>query len=78
MMALRARTTRTAVGVLAAVAALVLAGSALADSSTSSSTVLLVGTYQGKAGQYSSIQAAVDAAQPGDWILVAPRPTTRT
>ena len=34
--------------------------------------VLLVGTYHGKAGQYTTIQAAVDAAQPGDWILVAP------
>jgi hypothetical protein len=71
-MAQRARSTRTVVGVLAALAALVLAGSALANCSTSSSTVLLVGTFQGKAGQYSSIQAAVNAAQPGDWILVAP------
>jgi len=34
--------------------------------------VLLVGTYHGKAGQYTSIQAAVNAAQPGDWILVGP------
>ena len=34
--------------------------------------VLRVGTYHGIAGQFSSIQAAVDAAQPGDWILVAP------
>jgi len=34
--------------------------------------VLLVGTYHGHRGQYSSIQAAVDAAKPGDWILVAP------
>jgi len=34
--------------------------------------VLLVGTYKGVAGQYTTIQAAVDAAQPGDWILVAP------
>ena len=42
------------------------------SSSTSSSTVLLVGSYHGKAGQYDSIQAAVNAAQPGDWILVAP------
>ena len=40
--------------------------------STSSSAVLLVGTYHGQAGQYASIQAAVNAAQPGDWILVAP------
>ena len=34
--------------------------------------VLQVGTYQGKAGQYSTIQAAVNAAQPGDWILIGP------
>jgi hypothetical protein len=59
------------VGVVALLAALALAGAALADSS-STSTVLLVGTYHGKAGQYDSIQAAVNAAQPGDWILVAP------
>jgi hypothetical protein len=31
-----------------------------------------VGTYKGSAGPYASIQAAVDAANPGDWILVAP------
>ncbi len=37
-----------------------------------SSGVLLVGTYKGHTGQYSSIQAAVDAAKPGQWILVAP------
>jgi hypothetical protein len=34
--------------------------------------VLRVGTYHGIRGQYSSIQAAVNAARPGDWILVAP------
>ena len=34
--------------------------------------VLLVGTYHGRAGRYSSIQAAVNAAKPGDWILVGP------
>ena len=33
---------------------------------------LLVGTFNGIPGQYATIQAAVDAAQPGDWILVAP------
>ncbi len=41
--------------------------------------VLLVGTYHGIPGQYTSIQAAVDAARPGDWVLVAPgdyHPTT--
>ena len=34
--------------------------------------VLLVGEYNGVAGQFTSIQAAVDAAQPGDWILIGP------
>jgi hypothetical protein len=34
--------------------------------------VLLVGTYHGIAGHYHSIQAAVNAAKPGDWILVGP------
>ena len=37
-----------------------------------SGNVLLVGTYQGLAGQYQTIQSAVDAAQSGDWVLVAP------
>ena len=37
-----------------------------------SARVLRVGTYHGIKGQYSSIQAAVSAAKPGDWILVAP------
>ena len=35
-------------------------------------SVRLVGTYKGIHGQYKTIQAAVDAARPGDWILVAP------
>jgi hypothetical protein len=34
--------------------------------------VLRVGSYQGVPGQYSSIQAAVDAARPGDWVLIGP------
>ncbi len=34
--------------------------------------VLLVGTWHHRSGRYSSIQAAVDAARPGDWVLVAP------
>jgi len=33
---------------------------------------LLVGTFNGIPGQYATIQDAVNAAQPGDWILVAP------
>ena len=34
--------------------------------------VLLVGTYHGIKGQYTSIEAAVDAAKANDWILVGP------
>ncbi len=34
--------------------------------------VLLVGSFHGHAGPYATIQAAVDAAHSGDWILVAP------
>ena len=37
-----------------------------------SGNVLLVGTYKGIPGEYSTIQDAVNAAKPGDWILVAP------
>jgi hypothetical protein len=39
---------------------------------TASANVLLVGTYRGIAGKYNSIQAAVDHARSGDWILVGP------
>jgi hypothetical protein len=38
----------------------------------SAAKVLLVGSYKGKAGQYQSIQSAVNAARPGDFILVGP------
>ncbi len=34
--------------------------------------VLRVGTYKGIRGQFKSIQAAVNKAKPGDWILVGP------
>ena len=60
------------VGLLAALVALALAGWVLAQGTTRSTSVLLVGTYHGNTGQYASIQAAVNAARPGDWILVAP------
>jgi hypothetical protein len=81
------RDRRRFVGLLRAGAALVfVAGGLTACSSTSNSTtstkgtstttsqdhVLLVGTFHGHAGKYKTIQAAVDAAKPGDWILVAP------
>jgi hypothetical protein len=34
--------------------------------------VLRVGSFNGIPGQYTSIQAAVNAAKPGDWILIGP------
>jgi hypothetical protein len=34
--------------------------------------VWTVGTWHGKPGQFLSIQAAVDAASPGDWVVIAP------
>jgi hypothetical protein len=47
-----------------------------AQSTTSSANhsprVLQVGTFKGKPGSYYSIQAAVNDARPGDWILIAP------
>jgi hypothetical protein len=40
--------------------------------STAAARVLLVGSYHGVRGQFSSLQAAVNAAKPGDWILIGP------
>src|SRR5436305_12901141 len=45
---------------------------AMSFGATASAKVVRVGTYHGVKGQYRSIQAAVNAAKPGDWILVAP------
>ncbi len=56
---------RLRLAVLAAVAFGVLVPAA-------SARVLLVGSYHGIHGQYTSIQAAVNAARRGDWILVGP------
>src|SRR5579863_4440851 len=39
---------------------------------TAAARVLLVGSYHGVAGKYTTIQAAVNAAKPGDWILIGP------
>jgi hypothetical protein len=53
------------------VAGLAILG-AIAMASSASARVLRVGTYRGIPGQFNSIQAAVNAAKPGDWILIAP------
>ena len=60
-----------AVAVLATLAGTAAVAAAAAPAS-SSAHVLLVGTWHGKHGKYTSIAAAVRAAKPGDWILVAP------
>ena len=61
------------VGACTLVAGLLAAcGSSSTASGSSGGQVLLVGTFHGHAGGYKTIQSAVDAAKPGDWILVAP------
>jgi len=52
------------------VVAVVTASCALAASAVAK--VLRVGSFHGIKGQFTSIQAAVDAAKPGDWILIGP------
>lgn len=49
-----------------------IALSAGAASRRATATVLRVGTYKGQVGDFTTIQDAVDAAQSGDWILIAP------
>jgi len=61
-----------AVGLSGGVLAACSSSSGSSSGSGSSGTVLLVGTYNGHGGQYQTIQAAVNAAKTGDWILVAP------
>jgi hypothetical protein len=54
------------------VAVLAVLSGVVLFTASASARVLRVGTYHGIRGQYSSVQAAVKAAKPGDWILVAP------
>jgi hypothetical protein len=59
-------------GVLAAWAPPNTPAAAQTTSGWPSPRVLLVGTFDGRAGRYQTIQSAVNAARPGDWILVGP------
>jgi hypothetical protein len=59
---------RLALALLGAGAALML----LSPAHALAHNVLLVGSYNGKPGGYTSIQEAVDAAKPGDWVLIGP------
>jgi hypothetical protein len=52
--------------------ALLVLGLAAVGAPPAGANVLRVGTWQGKPGDYTTIQDAVDAAQPGDWILIGP------
>lgn len=54
-------------GVLLAVTAL-----AVGDGATAAARVLRVGGFHGARGGFRTIQAAVDAARPGDWVLIGP------
>lgn len=70
-MPIRKFSSRAGVFAVVSLAAATLAACSSSSSSTSG-RVLLVGSYHGVSGQYRTIQAAVDAAKPGDWVLVAP------
>jgi hypothetical protein len=52
--------------------ALVVAMTALSLAPAAGARVLLVGSYHGIKGQFRTIQAAVNAAKAGDWILIGP------
>src|SRR4051794_17688686 len=47
-------------------------GAASGTASAATPHVLRVGSYHGIAGSYTSVQKAVLAAHPGDWVLVGP------
>lgn len=69
------RKRRRSGSIIAAAVVVLFAMGAAACSNTSapsSGRVLLVGTFRGVKGAFSSIQAAVDEATKGDWILIAP------
>jgi hypothetical protein len=54
------------------VIALSVCGLLAASASAAGARVLLVGSYHGIHGKYKTLQAAVNAARHGDWILVGP------
>ncbi len=64
--------TLVAVAALALAALAAVPAGAARQRPTRRPRVLLVGSYHGRRGRYRSIQRAVDAARPGDWILVGP------
>jgi hypothetical protein len=63
------RRRRGAIALASAAAAVAAAG---LSASPAGARVLLVGSFHGHKGSFTTIQSAVDAARPGDWILVGP------
>ncbi len=62
-----------AVGLIVAVSSLATFGvGSIGTAHAAAPSVLRVGTWKGIPGTYSTIDAAVSAAKPGDWVLVAP------
>jgi hypothetical protein len=55
-----------------AIALLGIAALPAVSNASASPRVLRVGSFHGIAGKYKTIQAAVDAAKPGDWVLIGP------
>ena len=55
-----------------AVIGAVVLGTALPGAAQARPRVLRVGRWHHHRGTYRSIQAAIDAARPGDWVLVGP------
>ena len=70
--ATRPRFSGPAVAITMLTLCAVFAASSPATASGSPGHVLLVGTFHGVRGSFSTIQAAVDASKKGDWILIAP------
>src|SRR5437764_11092078 len=68
------RRTAAALGtvMLGVTIGMVVGASAGASTSATGPRVLRVGTWHGIRGTFRSVQAAVDAAKPGDWVLVGP------
>ena len=60
---------RGAIALLSTAAVVAAAG---LSASVADARVLLVGSWRGHHGSFKSIQAAVDSARSGDWILVGP------
>ncbi len=67
---------RRGISVALVVSAVLLGVCGIATATTrpgsSTKRVLQVGTWEGRSGRFTSIQSAVNAAKPGDTILIAP------